>query len=456
MWGGRFVGGPDEVFRALNDSLPVDWRMVQQDIRGSIAWARALAGAGVYTDAELAQVVHALEAIAVDAARLEGPPTESGAEDVHTWVEQQLTGRTGTLGKKLHTGRSRNDQVATDLRLWIRDAALQLDGLIGEAVRALVDQAERHAGTPFPAYTHLQSAQPVTFGHWCLAHAEALQRDRGRLADAVRRQNECPLGSAALAGTTYPVDRDAIAAELGFDRASRNSLDAIASRDAVLEVLAAVSTLGVHLSRLAEDLIVYATVEFALVTLDDGVTSGSSLMPQKKNPDSLELIRGMAGPLIGAQTAMLATVKGLPMSYNKDLQFDKTVLFGAMDNAMAMLRLTARTIGGLELNESRALELAAAGHANATDLADLLVAAGVPFRDAHERVGVVVREALSRRVSIDALPDAALAELLPELAPESVRRLTVEFMLSKRSVRGGTAPARVRDAVAEMRRALPE
>ncbi|MEM1071695.1 MAG: argininosuccinate lyase [Planctomycetota bacterium] len=453
MWGGRFEEGPDEVFRRLNDSLPIDWRLVRHDIRGSIAWARALAQVGVYSGDELETVIAGLEAIGIEAAGQPEPPTESGAEDVHTWVEQRLIDRIGDLGKKLHTGRSRNDQVATDLRLWVREAALGLDALLAGVLHALAVQAHRHATTPFPAYTHLQSAQPVTFGHWCLAYIAMLERDRGRLSDAADRQDECPLGSAALAGTTYPVDRGAIAAELGFERPTSNSLDAIASRDHVVEVLGALATLGVHLSRLAEDLSIYTSSEFGLVELDDGVTSGSSLMPQKKNPDSLELIRGAASQLIAAPGAMLTTLKGLPMSYNKDLQYDKETLFGAADRAADVLRLAARTVAGLHLHEARALKAAGLGYANATDLADMLVAAGVPFRDAHERVGSVVRHAIDAGLAIDTLPEADIRQLLPELEPGAVRSLTVGSLLAARDVQGGTAPVRVtQEAVRAMER----
>lgn len=447
MWGGRFEGDADAVFRALNDSLPIDWRMVQHDIRGSIAWARALARVGIYTEHELERVIGGLQSIAVEAASLDRPPVESGAEDVHTWVEQRLTDHAGDLGRRLHTGRSRNDQVATDLRLWMRDAARDLEALTLASIGALVDQADTHAATAFPAYTHMQSAQPVTFGHWCLAYVEMLERDHGRLTAVVGRMDECPLGSAALAGTTYSVDRDAIAAELGFARPTRNSLDAIASRDHVIEMLSAFATLGVHLSRLAEDLSVYSSVEFGLVELDDGVTSGSSLMPQKKNPDSLELIRGMSGQLIGALVSMLTTVKGLPMSYNKDLQFDKSILFDAVDRVSAVLRLAARTIAGLRVRAERADVLAAAGHANATDLADLLVAAGVPFRVAHERVGKVVREAIVRGCTIGGLPDEVLSATVAEVDASAVRALSTETLLAKRSVFGGTAPDQVREQV---------
>lgn len=447
MWGGRFEGDAEAVFRALNDSLPFDWRMVQHDIRGSIAWARALAGVGIYSSAELDQVIAGLEAIGTEAASLVEPPIDSGAEDVHTWVEQQLTARVGDLGRRLHTGRSRNDQVATDLRLWMRDALASVEGLVHGTANSLVQLAGQHTATAFPAYTHLQSAQPVTFGHWCLAYAEMLERDLARVEAARHRLNECPLGTAALAGTTYPVDRHAIAAELGFDSPTRNSLDAIASRDHVVEALSAFATLGVHLSRMAEDLSVYASVEFGLVELDDGVTSGSSLMPQKKNPDSLELIRGMSGQLTGAVVSMLTTVKGLPMSYNKDLQFDKPILFDAVDHVSAVLKLATRMITGLSVDGDRAKVLAAAGHANATDLADLLVEAGVPFRIAHERVGEVVREAIARGCSIGELPGDVLSAMVPEVDADAVRALTTESLLEKRNVFGGTAPARVGEQV---------
>ncbi|MEO1584990.1 MAG: argininosuccinate lyase [Planctomycetota bacterium] len=446
MWGGRFTGDAEAVFRAMNDSLPIDWRLVQQDIRGSLAWAGALGKADVLTGGDVSRLTAALRELAAEAAVIDRPPVESGAEDVHTWVEQRLVAELGDLGKKLHTGRSRNDQVATDLRLWMRDAVADLLSLTARAIGALLDQADAHAGTPFPAYTHLQSAQPVTFGHWCLAYVEMLERDASRLADVLRRADFCPLGSAALAGTAYPIDREALASELGFSGPTRNSLDAVADRDPVLELLGDLSIMGVHLSRLAEDLIVYNSVEFGLVRLDDGVTSGSSLMPQKKNPDSLELIRGISGPLIGAQVAMLTTVKGLPLAYNKDLQFDKGVLFDAVDSASAALKLTARTCQGLVVDAERAARAASAGYANATDVADLLVDAGVPFREAHDRVGRLVNVAIERGLAIEALPDDELAALLPEISIPSVRALRVERVLAAREVIGGASPERVREA----------
>ncbi|MFI4894680.1 MAG: argininosuccinate lyase, partial [Phycisphaerales bacterium JB058] len=362
MWGGRYEGaGSDELFRAANDSLPIDWRIVQQDIRGSIAWAGALCACGVLTTSEHGQLVDALEALSEEAKAIPHPPVESGAEDVHTWVEQKLVEKLGSLGKKLHTGRSRNDQVATDFRLWTRDAVGEIRRVTVAVARALAEKAEAHHGDAFPAYTHLQPAQPVPFGHWCLAYVEMLERDVLRLDGALSRINISPLGSGALAGTGYAIDREALARELGFASASRNSLDAVSDRDFAIETLSVLSQLAVHLSRLAEDLIVYTSDEFRLVRLDDGVTSGSSLMPQKRNPDSLEVIRGACGSIIGAQVSLLVTMKGLPLAYNKDMQFDKKPVFESVDLALVVLRLSERTIFGMTLNTDRAEERAGAG-----------------------------------------------------------------------------------------------
>lgn len=444
MWGGRFAQGPDEVFRRANDSLPIDWRLVQQDIRGSVAWAGALADAGVLTDAEKDQITHALNAIAQDAASIDTPPTDSGAEDVHTWVEWELIKHVGDLGKKLHTGRSRNDQVATDFRLWAMSFCDEARRAVAGLASVLSQRALEHHADPYPAYTHLQLAQPVTFGHVCLAYTEMLERDLDRLEDARKRTAVCPLGSAALAGTAYPVDRGALAQKLGFDRPSNNSLDAVSDRDFVIEILSVLSTLAMHLSRLAEDLIIGATAEFNLVRLDDGVTSGSSLMPQKRNPDSLEIIRGACGSIIGAHVSLLVTCKGLPLAYNKDLQFDKKPLFEAADLAMTVLILAKRTMEGLTLNTEVARARALAGYAAATDIADLLVKAGVPFREAHEQVGQLVRLAESRSISLEEIPEGDLKEIAPKLDPESLRALTLESILNARNVKGGTAPERVR------------
>jgi len=415
MWGGRFETGPDEIFRMANDSLPIDWRLVNHDITGSIAWANALCGAGVLSDTECQSLVEALAKLRIDASQISSPPIESGAEDVHTWIEQRLIESLGDLGKKLHTGRSRNDQVATDLRLWTLEFCDAISIAVKDVAYTLAQKAQQHYDSPMPAYTHLQPAQPITFGHYCLAYVEMFERDLARIADARKRVSVCPLGSAALAGTAYDIDRQQLARELGFDSCSRNSLDAVSDRDFVIETLSVLSTIAVHLSRLAEDLIIYNSCEFSLIRLDDGVTSGSSLMPQKRNPDSLEIIRGSCGTIIGAHVSLLITVKGLPMTYNKDLQFDKKPLFDSADQIMLVLALAKRTISGLEFRTEQARTLADKGFANATDIADMLVAKGVPFRDAHDRVGQLVRVAEQQGVPLEMLPDKVLVAITPEL-----------------------------------------
>jgi argininosuccinate lyase len=451
---GRFDADADPLFRAMNDSLPIDWRLVHQDIAGSKAWARALADAGVLTQDELARLRVALDALAAEAATITTPPVESGAEDVHTWVEQRLTATLGPLGKKLHTGRSRNDQVATDFRLWCREACTGLIALVRDARAALIAIAQREHSSPFPAYTHMQLAQPITFGHWCLAYEAMLARDAQRLHDARSRLNHCPLGCGALAGTAYPIDRERLARDLGFDAPCLNSLDAVADRDFVVDILAALALLGVHLSRMAEDLILFMTSEFGLIALDDSVTSGSSLMPQKKNPDACELLRGLSARVAAAHASMLMNLKGQPLAYNKDLQDDKRTLFDAHDTSVLCLRIAARVLAGLRVNHDRAREAAQAGHTNATDLADALVAAGVPFRDAHEQVGALVRLALHRGVALESLPDADLVAHAPAWSPRMRERLTLDAVLARRSALGGTAPSRVLAAAAAAEAAL--
>jgi argininosuccinate lyase len=451
MWGGRFSEGPDAMFRAVNDSLAFDWRLVREDIAGSIAWARALGGAGVLTDDEVSRLTGALRELDEEAAGIAGPPVESGAEDVHTWVETRLVERLGDLGKKLHTGRSRNDQVATDLRLWTRSQVNARLEEIAAAQSALVSLGEREIDTPWPGYTHMQRAQPVLFAHWCLAYVEMLERDAERFADARRRVNICPLGSAALAGTAYPVDREQLAADLGFDAITANSLDAVSDRDFVAETLAAAALCAVHLSRIAEELILYATDEFALVSFSDAVTSGSSLMPQKKNPDALELVRGKCGRIIGSHAGFLATLKGLPLAYNKDLQEDKEPLFDAMDSLSLCLRVLVVVLEGLRVDRSRAEAAARGGYSNATELADYLVGKGVPFRDAHERAGRLVREAIGRGCALDDLPLDVMKSIAPQIGEDIHHCLTLRALLERRDVPGGTAPARVREAIQKVR-----
>ncbi len=444
MWGGMFEGGADAVFRALNDSLPFDWRLVQEDVRGSIAWARAIASAGVFSEAELAEVVRALGAIGEEAVSLPAPPIESGAEDVHTWVEQRLIARVGDLGKKLHTGRSRNDQVATDLRLWAKSASDVLLEAVAAVRRALIDLAEREVDTPMPAYTHLQRAQPITAGHWALAYEAMLARDARRLVLARESADVCPLGCAALAGTTLAVDREAIARDLGFARAAENSIDAVSDRDFVLDLIHACAQCATHLSRLGEDLIIYASAEFAFVRMSDGVTSGSSLMPQKKNPDACELLRGSAGRVLGRYAGFAATLKGLPTAYNKDLQEDKESVFDAVDRTRACLVLAERVVAGLAFDRERCARAAETGFLNATELADYLVSKGVPFRDAHEAVGRCVRHAMGRGVGLEAIK--VIREVEPRVSDDAAAWLTVSRMLERRSALGGTSPARVREA----------
>jgi argininosuccinate lyase/amino-acid N-acetyltransferase len=449
LWGGRFEGASDPLFRRFNDSLPFDYRLAPHDIAGSIAWAGALERAGVLQPPERESLIAALRELDAEAAANPAAVRDSGEEDIHSWVETRLIQKLGDLGKKLHTGRSRNDQVATDLRLYARaEAAARLAELrIVQA--ALVGLAQREIETVIPGYTHLQRAQPVLLAHWCLAYVEMLERDAERFADAARRAGRCPLGSGALAGTSYRIQRHDLALALGFEAPTDNSLDAVSDRDFVVELLGAASITATHLSRLAEDLIAYASAEFAFIHLPDAFTSGSSLMPQKKNPDALELMRGKAGRIIGAQMALLVTLKGLPLAYNKDLQEDKEPLFDAMEHLSLCLGVLPPLLQGLRVRREAARAAAEGGYANATDLADGLVEAGVPFREAHELVGRLVRRAMARREPLEALPLTELRAIAPQVTPAMRERLSIESVLSRRDVHGGTAPQRVRSALDE-------
>ena len=456
LWGGRFAGALHPIFEELNRSLPFDRRFVFDDLTGSVAWARGLAGAGVLTDAERDELVSTLEAIAAALAEDASPLDASRAEDVHSFVEEELVRRVGDLGKKLHTGRSRNDQVATDLKLYLRVAVGRIRAGIAEAQTALVELAGELADAPLPGYTHLQRAQPVTFGHQCLAYVEMLARDAGRLADAAARMETCPLGSAALAGTAYPVDREALAADLGFALgATRNSLDAVSDRDHVLEVVFACATTMLHLSRMAEDWIFLASQEAAVLTFGDTVSTGSSLMPQKRNPDALELLRGKVGRVHGALTTLITTTKGLPLAYDKDLQEDKEALFEALDTTGTCLEVAALVVRDLVFDRDRARAACAVGYLDATDLADLLVKRGVPFREAHDRVGAAVNAAIEEGVPLERLSDAARAATMPELdGVDLAGELGTDALLARRDVVGGTAVARVEAEVARWREAL--
>jgi argininosuccinate lyase len=413
IWAGRVQGGQDTLFRVFNDSLPFDRRLVQEDVEGSVAWAAAICRAGVITDDERARLEKALREIGALAAADPSMLVNAADEDVHSWVERELVARVGDLGKKLHTGRSRNDQVATDLRLWCMKQIRQRLAEIDAANESLLELAEREKDTVFPGFTHLQRAQPVLFAHWCLAYVEMLRRDADRFSDALDRVMRCPLGSGALAGTAYPIDRARLAKDLGFEGPTANSLDAVSDRDFVAELLAASAIAMLHLSRMSEDLIFYATGEAAYVELGDDVSTGSSLMPQKKNPDACELIRGKTGRVIGALAGALATFKALPLAYNKDLQEDKEPLFDAMDTLSLCLRVTPRVLRGLKIDRERARKAAIAGYANATELADYLVRKGVPFREAHGQVGLLVREAIRQGKPLEALSVEEMARSMP-------------------------------------------
>lgn len=454
LWGGRFESGPDQLFKDLNDSFPFDYVLAAADITGSMSWARALAKAGVLTGDELSRLLAALDALLVE-VRMQNTACLAAAtgkyEDVHSWVESRLIEAVGDLGKKLHTGRSRNDQVATDVRLWLR---WQIDDRLAELYTArcsLLALAERERETVMSGYTHMQRAQPILFAHWALAYFEMLGRDCERLDDCSRRLNQCPLGSGALAGTGFPIDREALAHDLGFDRITRNSLDATADRDFTIEALSAAATCAMHLSRLGEDLILFGTQEFGLVEFHDSVSSGSSLMPQKKNPDACELLRGKCGRIVGSLTAMLVTTKGLPLAYNKDLQEDKEGLFDAMHQLSLCLRVVPKILDTLVVRRDRCRAAAQGGYANATDLADFLVRAGVPFREAHEQAGRAVRLAISKGCPLEELDLASLQSVAPKVTAEVYPALSLERSLACREVLGGTGPKAVAEALAAAR-----
>ena len=403
LWGGRFQGEADAGFTEFNRSFGFDRRLFEADVRASLAHCDGLAGAGVLAPDEAQKVRSALEQI-INAARANpGYLDEIPAEDVHSFVEARLVAMVGDVGRKLHTGRSRNDQVATDVRLWLRDQIDVMNGAIGLAQTALLDLAEANRNIVIPGYTHLQRAQPVLLAHWCLAYFEMLERDRERLKDARQRLNVLPLGSAALAGTSYPMDREAVARALGFDSVSRNSLDAVSDRDFCIEFASASSIIMMHLSRLAEDIILYVTIEFGFFELSDAVATGSSLMPQKKNPDSMELVRGKAGRVFGHLSGLLATMKGLPLAYNKDMQEDKEAIFDTVDTVLNSVNVTATVLRNLRVNKAQAEAAATRGYLNATELADYLVRKGMPFRQAHEMVGRIVMKALDEHCELNEL-----------------------------------------------------
>ena len=454
QWGGRFAAGPSAVMAEINASIGFDRRLWRQDIEGSLAHAAMLTKIGVLSAADGAAIRDGLTAIAAE-IMAEKFAFDPALEDIHTNIEARLIARIGEAGRRLHTARSRNDQVATDLRLWLRDALDGLDRQAASLMRALADRALEHAADPMPGFTHLQSAQPITFGHHLLAYVEMLSRDRSRLADCRRRLNESPLGAAALAGTAFPIDRALTAETLGFDRPCQNSLDAVSSRDFALEFLAAAAILATHLSRLAEEIVLWASPGFGFIRLSDAFTTGSSIMPQKRNPDAAELVRAKTGRIAGAFLALLTVLKGLPLAYGKDLQEDKEPVFDAADTLSLSLAAMAGMVRDLKPDTARMRAMAGSGFSTATDLADWLVRTlNLPFRTAHHVTGRLVAKAEARNA---ALADLTLAEMQaeePRITAAIYDVLSVEASVASRTSEGGTAPANVAAAATRWQQAL--
>ncbi len=449
LWGGRFESGPAEALARLSVSVQFDWRLAPYDLLASAAHAKVLHKAGLLTDAELTRMLAALAGLGEDCRSGAFRPSAAD-EDVHTALERGLLERVGQLGGQLRAGRSRNDQVATDLRLYLRDHVRIITARLTELEQALIGQAGEQAGTPAPGMTHMQHAQPVLLSHQLLAHVQAFARDASRFRDWDARAAVSPLGAGALAGSSLPLDPEAVAKELGFASSADNSMDAVSDRDFAAEFCFIAALLGVHLSRLGEELVLWSTHEFSWVEIDDAFATGSSIMPQKKNPDVAELARGKAGRLIGNLTGLLATLKGLPLSYNRDLQEDKEPVFDGVDTLLTVLPAMAGMIGTLRFNAARLEVTAAAGHALATDLAELLVRRGTPFREAHEIVGHLVVWCQVHDCELAGVSDEDLEKISPLLTPDVRDVLTVQGAIAARSSRGGTAPVRVAEQLARL------
>lgn len=454
LWGGRFTQDSDVRFKHFNDSLRFDYRLFHEDVEGSRAWAQALAKVKVLSEQECADLLQALNELEQEMSGREQEIAVAGDEDIHSYVERRLIEKVGSLGKKLHTGRSRNDQVALDLKLFCRSAADEILQAIRALQRELLKVADQYQGVIFPGYTHLQRAQPVTFSHFCLAYLQMLDRDFVRLSNARNLLNICPLGSAALAGTAYPIDREALAQSLGFKGATHNSLDAVSDRDHVMELLSCAAVSMVHLSRLSEDLIIYNSGEANFIELSDKVTSGSSLMPQKKNPDALELIRGKTGRVVGALMGSLTTVKALPLAYDKDLQEDKEGLFDALDTWHECLDMMALVFEDIKLNTDKIEAAAKGGYSNATELADYLVSKGVPFREAHSVVGQVVLYAIEQKKPLEELSVEEFKQFNAVIGDDVYPILSLESILAKRNVLGGVALEQTRDEIEALKKHL--
>ncbi|MDH7972060.1 argininosuccinate lyase [Sphingomonas sp. AR_OL41] len=447
MWGGRFAEGPAAVMREINASIPFDKRLWQQDVAGSQAHVAMLGAQGIVSSEDAATIGAGLAQVAADYAA-HGVTEDLTLEDIHMQTEARLAEKIGPVAGRLHTARSRNDQVATDFKLWVRDAIDQVTAALIAFQDALLVRAEEHADSVMPGFTHLQSAQPVTLGHHLMAYHEMIARDRGRFADARARLNRCPLGSAALAGTGFPIDRDATAATLGFDGPTRNSLDGVSDRDFAIEYLTAAAQCALHLSRLAEEFILWASQPFGFVSLSDQWSTGSSIMPQKRNPDAAELVRGHSGRIIGCLTALMITMKGLPLAYSKDMQDDKPPVFEAHDLLGLSLAAMTGMVASATFRTERMRGAAEAGFATATDLADWLVReGGIPFREAHHITGRAVKRAEELGVSLDKLPLDDLIAIDARIDQRVYGVLTVDASVASRTSFGGTAPANVRAAI---------
>jgi len=454
MWGGRFVEGPSELMREFNASIPVDERMWRQDIAGSKAHAAMLRDCGVLSRTDAEALLEGLDAVGAEMER-DGVRQNLDLEDIHMHVEHRLHELVGPAAGRLHTARSRNDQVATDFRMWVRDALTHLTHPVASLQRVLVDRAEEHAETVMPGFTHLQPAQPVTLGHHLLAYYEMLRRDRSRLADAAARLDECPLGAAALAGTGFPIDRHSTAAALGFARPTANSIDSVSDRDFAIDYLMAATQIALHLSRLAEELIIWSTPMFGFVHLPDEFSTGSSIMPQKRNPDAAELVRGHSGRIAGALNSLIMTMKGLPLAYSKDMQDDKAPVFEAHDLLMLSLQVMGGMMERTRFDAGRMRAAAELGFSTATDLADWLVReADVPFREAHHIVGAAVKLAEERGTVLADVPLHDLQAIDGRIDARVYGVLTIEASVRSRTSFGGTAPEAVRAQIEVARREL--
>ncbi|MBY6128077.1 argininosuccinate lyase [Qipengyuania aquimaris] len=456
MWGGRFAEGPSAIMREINASIPFDKGLWREDIAGSLAHVAMLAKQGIVSEADAETIADGLTQIAEEYER-DGVPEDWDLEDIHMTVEARLTEIVGPAAGRLHTARSRNDQVATDFRMWVRSAMQRAVAGIDALLGALVERAEEHADSIMPGFTHLQTAQPVTLGHHLLAYFEMLMRDRSRFTDALARMDECPLGSAALAGTGFDLDREMTAEALGFARPTRNSLDAVSDRDFALDYLMAASQCSLHLSRLAEEFIIWASQPFGFVKLPDTLSTGSSIMPQKRNPDAAELVRGHAGRVIGCATSLMVTMKGLPLAYSKDMQDDKPPVFEAAGLLDLSLAAMAGMVADSGFDTARMRKAAEAGHATATDLADWLVRqADIPFREAHHITGAAVKLADEKGVALDGLSIEDLKGIDARIDERVFDALSVDASVAARSSYGGTAPTRVREQVEEARKRLED